>query len=344
MGQSSANNTTKDFYLFDVTAGATRLYVATTGNVGIGTAEPGERFSVVSADNTAGTNIARFLAQNLSQSIGIGYQDVRQVAAGIPININAGTSGVVRIGNASTGGVLLAGGGGNVGIGTAGTNGKLSIANNVATGFLNTYGEYQVLLYDTGAATTSYGLGIKANTLVFNSGGGGYSFDRAGAATPLAIDTAGLITVANRITGVSTPTASSDAATKGYVDSVVGAQYIGRTVTTYTGNLGGIAGANAKCNAVGGTYAGSHMCTQGEALRSGATSFGGAGWIACDLVNGEETCLGVTYSITNSTASGYATCIQWTGTSSSQWGPQMSSTGNVTEQTCNNSLSIHCCK
>ena len=55
----------------------------------------------------------------------------------------------------------------------------------------------------------------------------------------------------NRITNVATPTASSDAATKAYVDAAGGggAMYWEITVTsnTYNGNLGGYAGANQKC-------------------------------------------------------------------------------------------------
>ncbi len=78
-----------------------------------------------------------------------------------------------------------------VGIGDTTPAARLSIVNNVATNFLDTYAEYQVLLYDSGVAATSYGLGIKNNTMVFNSGVGGYSFDDAGGSSSMVIDSSG---------------------------------------------------------------------------------------------------------------------------------------------------------
>ncbi|MCW1892434.1 MAG: tail fiber domain-containing protein [Candidatus Uhrbacteria bacterium] len=88
----------------------------------------------------------------------------------------------------------------NVGLGTTGPNGRFTISNNVATGFLDTYPEYQIMLYDGGTGPASYGLGVKGNTMVFNSGAGAYSFDRAGGATSMALDTAGNVS----ISGVAT--------------------------------------------------------------------------------------------------------------------------------------------
>ena len=58
---------------------------------------------------------------------------------------------------------------GRFGIGTTTPNAKLSIGNNVATGALDNYNEYQILLYDSNSATTSYGLGVRGNTFVTNS-------------------------------------------------------------------------------------------------------------------------------------------------------------------------------
>ena len=55
-----------------------------------------------------------------------------------------------------------------------------------------------------------------------------------------------------KISNLATPTADADAATKAYVDAAsAGVKYwlILRTAATYTGNLGGYAGANAKCAA-----------------------------------------------------------------------------------------------
>jgi hypothetical protein len=89
---------------------------------------------------------------------------------------------------------------GNVGIGTQTQNAHLSIVNNVATGFLDNYSEYQEILFDGGTAGSSYGLGIKSSNLVFNSGAGGYSFDRAGNVTAMAIDTSGNMSIGGSAT------------------------------------------------------------------------------------------------------------------------------------------------
>lgn len=80
---------------------------------------------------------------------------------------------------------------------------QLTLSNNVATGFLDNFSEYQIVLYDTGTAETSYGLGIKSNTMVFNSGGGAYSFDRAGNATSMYIETDGKVGIDTTTPAVS---------------------------------------------------------------------------------------------------------------------------------------------
>jgi hypothetical protein len=51
------------------------------GNVGIGTSGPSQRLSVISADNTSATNIARFAAANNTLAVGIGYESIRQTEA-----------------------------------------------------------------------------------------------------------------------------------------------------------------------------------------------------------------------------------------------------------------------
>jgi len=105
-------------------------------NVGIGTTGPSEKFSVVSADDTEATNIARFYANNLTQSVAIGYQSVRQTYPATQINFNAGTTGVIYLGNSSTGGTNIGSAGGNtvlnqssgnVGIGTTAPLEKLEV-------------------------------------------------------------------------------------------------------------------------------------------------------------------------------------------------------------------------
>jgi hypothetical protein len=75
----------------------------------------------------------------------------------------------------------------NVGIGTANPNGKLTIVNNVYTAPLGgSYGQYQILLYDGGAAGSSYGMGVEPFNIGFNSAGG-YKFYQGASSTPLMV-------------------------------------------------------------------------------------------------------------------------------------------------------------
>jgi len=55
-----------------------------------------------------------------------------------------------------------------------------------------------------------------------------------------------------------------------------GTTFEGFTTINYSAKLGGIAGANTKCQI---DYSGSHMCTSDEVIQSGAISFSSDGWI-----------------------------------------------------------------
>ncbi len=77
MGQSSGNNATKDFYLFDVTANAFRLVVDTAGRVGIGTTSPTSNLHVVGNVRVAGDgNTTGHLV--VDGNIAAKYQDVAE--------------------------------------------------------------------------------------------------------------------------------------------------------------------------------------------------------------------------------------------------------------------------
>jgi hypothetical protein len=112
---------------------------------------------------------------------------------------------------------------GMVGIHTVTPKAKFTITNNVASGFLDNYSEYQVMLYDSGTAADSYGFGIKGNTMLFNSGGGAYSFDAGGNATRMFISTTGNI-------GIGTTSPAATLSVNGSVNvggNITPAQFVG---------------------------------------------------------------------------------------------------------------------
>ena len=343
IGQSSGNNTTKDFYLYDATAGLNRLVINTSGNIGIGTSTPA---------------------------------------------------------------------------------GKLTLSNNLATGFLDNYSEYQVILWDAATASGSYGLGIKNGTIVFNSGGG-YSFDRTGNATSLAIDGSGRVGVgiasptstldvsgvagsagqislqvrsgnssanfasnqitfgynnsaqyrhaiksrhhgsqdatnaidffvwdfgtdaadsigtkrimsvdsggyldlnSNRIINLATPTAAGDAATKGYVDSAIGTSSVmwaGYTTTTYNGGRGSWKNANSICEA---NYASSVFADFDDIRMLGNRyPYGTTVWL--NILSG---------------GANDGNCEGWTSQSSLDTGVYVDTNGYIDTSGCNNAYNFAC--
>jgi len=182
-GKNNSTDSNLDSYLSFSTrsqAGgvAEKFRIDPNGYVGIGTTTPSSKLDV--------TNGADEIMR------------LSRTGATYPNIFKLGTDGALVINNNNSDVLTLKSG--NIGIGTATANARLSFVNNVATGFLDTYGEYQMLLYDGASALGSYGLGIKANTMVFNSGAGAYSFDRGGAATTLTMDTSGKVGI-----GTSTP-------------------------------------------------------------------------------------------------------------------------------------------
>ncbi len=87
----------------------------------------------------------------------------------------------------------------------------LNLNNNVATSGLDDFDEYQVLLYKGGTATTSYGLGIRAGSMVFNSNLN-YDFDVNGN-TVFKINDSGAPTINQAYTLPSTDGASNQVLT-----------------------------------------------------------------------------------------------------------------------------------
>jgi hypothetical protein len=103
----ASNSATPDL-VFSQTGGSERMRITDAGNVGIGTSSPGNKFAVLSADNTEATGIASFTANNGSQAVQIGYNWVGGADASQPLRFLLNATERMRIDSS-----------GNVGIGTS---------------------------------------------------------------------------------------------------------------------------------------------------------------------------------------------------------------------------------
>lgn len=143
------------------------------------------------------------------------------------------------------------------------------------------------------------------------------------------------------------PTASNHVATKAYVDAATGGgSYAGKTPTSYTGDLGGILGANAKCQAA---FAGSHMCSANEIAKVGSAPIA-AGWSRCEdiaSISVGMTCDGFTTGASVGSF-GTADCGGWTystaGGSPNWYDGGAFNGSSFTFSACSTSQPIHCCK
>lgn len=193
-------------YSFDKGGNQTQMVIDTAGNVGIGSTAPTAKLDVVyTAPGGASDEVgARIRLDNGGTHTGArtftalrveSFPAGSGVANAAEIGLHVSLRGVQNTGNP----IAAIFENGYVGIGTTVPNAKLTVYNNVATGFLNNYSEYQLMLYDGSNGGISYGLGVKSNTLVFNSGAGAYSFDRAGNATSMVIDTGGNVGIGTTV-------------------------------------------------------------------------------------------------------------------------------------------------
>ncbi len=189
---------------------------------------------------------------------------------------------------------------------------------------------------------------------VSNSGALTVSAGGANTNVTLVPQGSGVVSVSSkRIANVATPTASSDAATKAYVDAASsgGITFMGFTSSAYNGNILGAAGVatggHALCNAA---YAGSHWASWEEIQQLGATypatypvwvrdaiaaAFlnGGITYVAKD---GAEHNTGGTWNS--------ATCYAWSNSASSNRGTVLSIGGTVTVGACNDPYRLACVK
>ena len=142
------NSAGSDFYGLGVNTGylqfhagaaptaAPGMVLTTGGNIGVGTTDaPEQRLTVVDAGNSNSVNgIASFLAQNLTQGVGIGWSGISSIGSIPNVNLNLNSKG--------TGNIIMQSSGttGNVGIGVVPTakldiNGTARIRNiDIATG------------------------------------------------------------------------------------------------------------------------------------------------------------------------------------------------------------------
>jgi hypothetical protein len=143
--------------------------LTTTGNVGIGITNPTARLQATGVTTFDAGIIA---SGNTVNGVGLGLNNANGNSWYL---ISTGTSnggGANNLGfyNATQGEYrVYFKGDGNVGINTTSPLTKLHIGNNVSGGGFSTFGSYQIILYNTGTATDSYGIGIESGTMMFNA-------------------------------------------------------------------------------------------------------------------------------------------------------------------------------
>ena len=166
---------------YNLSGGAVeKMRIDSTGNVGIGTISPSHEM-VLRKDQAAETELSIVnLTSNSSAKTNLRFRNATsgsETGNGALIQLTNGNDFKIlnQFGNnlilgTSNAEKMRINSSGNVGIGVTNPDSPLHIGNNVATsaGF-DSFADYQILLYDTGTSTTSYGMGIRANTFMFNS-------------------------------------------------------------------------------------------------------------------------------------------------------------------------------
>ncbi len=189
---------------------------AAGGNVGIGTSSPGEKLTVVSADSSSSTNIGSFLANNLTQGIGIGYGEIRKIGsnANSDLKINAKGNGVLILQDTATG---------SVGIATPTPRKKLDVLDSTAAQLRLTYSDnsiYTDLQTDSSGNLTIDASGTK--TTIADS-------LQVGASTTLGTSAGSGTLLTNNGATVNSTLALTDFATGGSIGTAA------NTVDKYTG-------------------------------------------------------------------------------------------------------------
>lgn len=168
-----------------------------------------------------------------------------------------------------------------------------------------------------------------------------------------------------RLSGLAAPTANDQAANKAYVDTAVaaaasgGVTYLGTTTQNYTGDLGGLVGANDKCRAQYGVGA-RFMKYRDLGYLTTSVAAMNLGWVGCDSM---AFAIDPSYSVTFASCDGsaahninigsvsqslrYSQCQDWRDSSGAGYGFTLqlsSSQFQVYAQTCNSGAKIHCVK
>ncbi len=237
---SASNGGTANYGLY-IVAGTS--YMA--GNVGIGTTGPGMKLHIIGNDNQIKVDTASegaagiFLAQ-----AGANQWELYDYADKFHL-YNYGTAS-----DAMT--VLQSSG--NVGIGTASPDGKLNISGGTSW---TTNGWNKSIRIENGAAIEFSDSGIGNKYGIGNSGGSLYFLNTTtetnlGAAANYWLTVTGTSATFAQPVAVGTPTAAGHAATKSYVDSIVGGGGSGGSFTTLSvsgaWNITGAAGASLNLN------------------------------------------------------------------------------------------------
>ena len=147
------------------------------------------------------------------------------------------------------------------------------------------------------------------------------------------------------------PIDDDDVATKAYVDAHSGeVKWAGYTSSTYTGNLGGLKGANQKCDA---EYPGSHWCSLEEIMKLGVDyPYTYDAWVRNAVIGTERIKTEYSTYYWVILYGGYIIsegdydscfCHYWLSSYDGERGPVIRKDGIVVGKSCDNSLRLPCC-
>ncbi|SEW48379.1 hypothetical protein SAMN05421841_3822, partial [Chryseobacterium wanjuense] len=170
------NATGNSFYGFGISSNTLQIHTASApdgapsmvltraGNVGIGNTEPSQKLTVVDGVNSNQyQGIASFLANNLTQGVGIGWGGIQSIGTLDNVNLNLNGKG--------TGNILLATRDtGNVGVGVINPKAKIDVIGTLGIRSGETSGSWDNLWLNVTAGTASVNASGAQSGLRFNVG------------------------------------------------------------------------------------------------------------------------------------------------------------------------------